>query len=156
MRPISSTPRSKSQLSQDMDHLRKNDLIGEVRLVKLKRNGSNEGLGISITGGREHGVPILISEVHDDGLASRSGELYVGDAILSVNGIDLKEALHSQAVETLSNLVRALYRCENVGGEVSCMFLNRLERLCLKCCLQAMKTASPSQLTTRIWMMRVA
>ncbi len=109
MRPISSTPRSKSQLNRDLNHLRKNDLIGEIRLVKLERNGSNKGLGISITGGREHGVPILISEIHDNGLAAKSGELFVGDAILSVNNIELKDALHSQAVETLSNLVRYLY-----------------------------------------------
>ena len=71
----------------------------------MKRRNSNEGLGISITGGREHGVPILISEIHDNGPAHQSGELFVGDAILSVNGNDLREAIHSEAVEILSSIV---------------------------------------------------
>lgn len=85
--------------------MKKNRLIGQIRNVKLKRRNSSEGLGISITGGREHGVPILISEIHDDGPAQQSNELLVGDAILSVNGHDLREALHSEAVDILSSLV---------------------------------------------------
>lgn len=42
-------------------------------------------------GGREHGVPILISELEADGPAAQTGQLYVGDAILSVNNIDLRQ-----------------------------------------------------------------
>ncbi|XP_066991480.2 Golgi-associated PDZ and coiled-coil motif-containing protein [Anabrus simplex] len=75
--------------------------IGEPRTVKVQRE-AGEGLGISITGGREHGVPILISELEAEGPASRSGALYVGDAILSVNGTDLKQACHQEAVDILS------------------------------------------------------
>jgi len=56
-------------------------------------------------GGREHGVPILISEIHPDLPAHRSAALYVGDAILGVNGIDLRDAKHSEAVEILSHQV---------------------------------------------------
>ena len=93
------------QSTGEFDNLKKNQLMGVVRIVTLTRKSSKEGLGISITGGREHGVPILISEIHGNGPAARSGELYVGDAILAVNGIDLKDAQHSEAVETLSNLV---------------------------------------------------
>lgn len=77
----------------------------QVRLVSLRRNDSKEGLGISITGGNEHGVPILISEIHDNGPAARSGELSIGDAVLAANGNDLKEVTHSEAVNILSNLV---------------------------------------------------
>jgi C-terminal processing protease CtpA/Prc len=44
-----------------------------------------------IQGGREHGVPILISELEPDGAAAKCGALYVGDAILSANGQDLKQ-----------------------------------------------------------------
>lgn len=79
-------------------------IVNQTREILLKRNNSREGLGISITGGNEHGVPILISEIHSNGPAFRSGELYVGDAILSANDIDLKESMHSDAVEILSNL----------------------------------------------------
>ena len=42
-------------------------------------------------GGREHGVPILVSVIHPDTPASRSNQLFVGDAILSVNGHNLRE-----------------------------------------------------------------
>ncbi|KAK8728722.1 hypothetical protein OTU49_009111, partial [Cherax quadricarinatus] len=72
------------------------------RVVTLQK-APHEGLGMSITGGREHGVPILISVIHPDTPASRSGQLYVGDAILSVNSISLKEVNHVEAVQLLSS-----------------------------------------------------
>ncbi|KAK8381339.1 hypothetical protein O3P69_018432 [Scylla paramamosain] len=71
------------------------------RIVTLHK-APHEGLGMSITGGREHGVPVLISVIHPDTPASRAGHLYVGDAILSVNEISLKEVSHSDAVRVLS------------------------------------------------------
>lgn len=42
-------------------------------------------------GGREHGVPILISELEAGGPAALTGELYVGDAILAINDVDLTQ-----------------------------------------------------------------
>ncbi len=84
--------------------LKKRQGVGELRVVKLTKE-SKEGLGISITGGKEHGVPILISEIHCDGPAHRSQQLYVGDAILEANGIDLKDSKHSDAVNILTSLV---------------------------------------------------
>ena len=75
-----------------------------VRTVCLRRN-DKEGLGISITGGQEHGVPILISDVHENGPAARSGELFVGDAILNANNIDLRDVMHADAVRILTSLV---------------------------------------------------
>ncbi|XP_069175859.1 Golgi-associated PDZ and coiled-coil motif-containing protein isoform X2 [Procambarus clarkii] len=72
------------------------------RIVTLQKP-PDEGLGMSITGGREHGVPILISVIHPDTPASRSGHLYVGDAILSVNDRSLKEVNHADAVQLLSS-----------------------------------------------------
>ncbi|KAL3998050.1 Golgi-associated PDZ and coiled-coil motif-containing protein [Acanthocheilonema viteae] len=85
----------------DYRSLRKQKGVGQMRSVKLVRN-SHEGLGISITGGKEHGVPILISEIHPNQPAERCGNLFVGDAILSVNGIDLRTAKHNEAVHILS------------------------------------------------------
>ena len=55
-------------------------------------------------GGKEHGVPILISEIHDGLPADRCQGLYVGDAILSANGVDLQEAKHGEAVRILSSI----------------------------------------------------
>ncbi|KAG8307374.1 hypothetical protein J6590_023145 [Homalodisca vitripennis] len=72
---------------------------GSVRTVQLLRR-PDHGLGISITGGREHGVPILISELDPGGDTT---DLYVGDSVLSVNGIDLTQASHQEAVNLLSN-----------------------------------------------------
>ena len=63
---------------------------------------------IVLQGGREHGVPILISEIHPDMPAHRSGLLFVGDAILCVNGIDLRDAKHAEAVAVLSSQVSVL------------------------------------------------
>ncbi len=51
-------------------------------------------------------MPILISEIHKNQPAARCGVLFVGDAILSVNGIDLRHSKHSDAVETLSKQVK--------------------------------------------------
>jgi C-terminal processing protease CtpA/Prc len=61
-----------------------------------------------LQGGKEHGVPILISEIHRGQPAERCGNLYVGDAVLSVNGIDLRQAKHTYAVEVLSKQVLLL------------------------------------------------
>lgn len=88
----------------DLDLFKKSHDLTQIRSVFLRRNDSKEGLGISITGGSEHGVPILISEIHENGPAARSGELLIGDAILSANGINLKEVMHNEAVQILSNL----------------------------------------------------
>lgn len=86
----------------DFNNLRKKQGVGEMRIVHLTK-GENEGLGISITGGKERGVPIVISEIHPNLPAWRSGALYVGDAILSVNGIDLRDQRHMEAARILSS-----------------------------------------------------
>jgi len=38
--------------------------------------------------------------------AHRTGALFVGDAILSVNGVDLRDAKHAEAVHILSAQVK--------------------------------------------------
>ncbi|XP_075252513.1 Golgi-associated PDZ and coiled-coil motif-containing protein-like isoform X1 [Convolutriloba macropyga] len=86
---------------QDYTMDKKRRGIGDIRVVKLRREPT-EGLGISITGGKEHGVPILISEIHANLPAERCNQLFVGDAILSVNGINLRDAKHNDAVNVLS------------------------------------------------------
>ncbi|XP_019716632.1 alpha-1-syntrophin [Hippocampus comes] len=59
------------------------------------------GLGISIKGGKENKMPILISKIFKGLAADQTEALYVGDAILSVNGCDLREATHDEAVQAL-------------------------------------------------------
>lgn len=71
--------------------------VRKVRVVKQEAGG----LGISIKGGRENRMPILISKIFPGLAADQSRALRVGDAILSVNGGDLREATHDQAVQAL-------------------------------------------------------
>lgn len=71
-----------------------------VRNVRVLKQDSG-GLGISIKGGRENKMPILISKIFPGLAADQSRALRVGDAILSVNGNDLREATHDQAVQAL-------------------------------------------------------
>ncbi|XP_028161107.1 uncharacterized protein LOC114353342 isoform X2 [Ostrinia furnacalis] len=73
------------------------------RTVRVRRS-PHLGLGISVTGGREHGVPILISELEAGGPAALTGELYVGDAILAINDVDLTQACHKEAVQALQSV----------------------------------------------------
>ncbi len=66
---------------------------------------------IFLQGGKEHGVPILISEIHEGQPADRCKGLFIGDAILAVNGIDLRNAKHSEAVQILSQQVKSCNVC---------------------------------------------
>lgn len=59
------------------------------------------GLGISIKGGKENKMPILISKIFKGLAADQTQALYVGDAILAVNGTDLRDATHDEAVQAL-------------------------------------------------------
>ncbi|XP_020025927.2 protein scribble homolog isoform X13 [Castor canadensis] len=77
-----------------------------VEEVRLPRAGGP--LGLSIVGGSDHsshpfGVQepgVFISKVLPRGLAARCG-LRVGDRILAVNGQDVREATHQEAVSAL-------------------------------------------------------
>lgn len=46
-------------------------------------------------------MPILISKIFKGLAADQTEALYVGDAILAVNGTDLSEATHDEAVQAL-------------------------------------------------------
>ncbi|XP_045486382.1 Golgi-associated PDZ and coiled-coil motif-containing protein isoform X2 [Pieris rapae] len=78
-------------------------LRARPRTVRVRRS-PHLGLGISVTGGREHGVPILISELEMGGPAALTGQLYVGDAILAINDVDLTQACHKEAVQALQSV----------------------------------------------------
>ncbi|ESO98206.1 hypothetical protein LOTGIDRAFT_231326 [Lottia gigantea] len=75
-------------------------IAGQKRVVKVQKEEQN-GLGVSIKGGRENKMPILISKIFKGMAADKTEKLYVGDAILSVNGEDLREATHDEAVRAL-------------------------------------------------------
>ncbi|XP_017780509.1 PREDICTED: beta-1-syntrophin-like [Nicrophorus vespilloides] len=75
-------------------------VANQKRLVRVVKSDNN-GLGISIKGGKENKMPILISKIFKGMAADQTEQLYVGDAILSVNGEDLREATHDEAVKAL-------------------------------------------------------
>lgn len=50
-------------------------------MVQVRRQKVG-GLGLSIKGGAEHKLPILISRIYKNQAADATGELFVGDAII--------------------------------------------------------------------------
>ncbi|XP_072656704.1 alpha-1-syntrophin isoform X2 [Canis lupus baileyi] len=75
-------------------------LLLQRRRVTVRKADAG-GLGISIKGGRENKMPILISKIFKGLAADQTEALFVGDAILSVNGEDLSSATHDEAVQVL-------------------------------------------------------
>lgn len=76
--------------------------MGMLRFIFI--NLVDEAIGISIIGGKEYGLPIIISEVHANTPASRSEAFKPGDIILTVNFIDLTDIGHDDAVQLLKNI----------------------------------------------------
>ncbi|XP_070078612.1 protein scribble homolog isoform X22 [Equus caballus] len=82
--------------------------VGDRVLSEICLPRAGGPLGLSIVGGSDHsshpfGVQepgVFISKVLPRGLAARSG-LRVGDRILAVNGQDVREATHQEAVSAL-------------------------------------------------------
>ncbi|XP_068420855.1 gamma-2-syntrophin isoform X3 [Eschrichtius robustus] len=72
------------------------------RTVTLRRQRVG-GLGLSVKGGVEHGVPVVISKIFKDHAAHQTGMLFVGDALLQVNGINVENATHEEVVHLLRN-----------------------------------------------------
>ncbi|XP_074510300.1 beta-1-syntrophin [Sebastes fasciatus] len=75
-------------------------IANRKRCVKVSKQEVG-GLGISIKGGKENKMPILISKIFKGLAADQTQALYVGDAILSVNGGNLRDATHDEAVQAL-------------------------------------------------------
>ncbi|XP_066268914.1 protein scribble homolog isoform X3 [Branchiostoma lanceolatum] len=67
------------------------------------------GLGFSIAGGKGstpykgNDTGVFISRIAEDGIAEADGKLDVGDKIISINGVDITEARHDQAVSLLTS-----------------------------------------------------
>uniref|UniRef100_A0A8C9P194 Syntrophin alpha 1 n=1 Tax=Spermophilus dauricus TaxID=99837 RepID=A0A8C9P194_SPEDA len=82
------------------------------------------GLGSSIKGGRENKMPILISKIFKGLAADQTEALFVGDAILSVNGEDLSSATHDEAVQALKKTGKEVVLEVKYMKEVSPYFKN--------------------------------
>ncbi|NXT20424.1 LNX1 ligase, partial [Syrrhaptes paradoxus] len=98
---------------------------GEVTSIKISRTNPHENLAIRIVGGSETPlIHIIIQHIYRDGVIARDGRLLPGDIILKVNGIDIKNVLHSYALSILKQPCHVLrltvlreqrYRCRNSG-----------------------------------------
>ncbi|XP_009471617.1 PREDICTED: alpha-1-syntrophin [Nipponia nippon] len=75
-------------------------------------------------GGRENKMPILISKIFKGLAADQTEALYVGDAILSVNGTDLSEATHDEAVQALKKTGKEVVLEVKYMKEISPYFKN--------------------------------
>ncbi|XP_061571312.1 multiple PDZ domain protein isoform X2 [Cololabis saira] len=72
----------------------------------------NLGLGLSIVGGCDTLLgAVIVHEVNDGGAAQRDGRLQAGDQILEVNGIDLRQATHDEAIAVLRLTTQRVRLC---------------------------------------------
>ncbi|XDA82572.1 hypothetical protein R6Z07F_012486 [Ovis aries] len=98
-------------------------LLLQPRRVTVRKADAG-GLGISIKGGRENKMPILISKIFKGLAADQTEALFVGDAILSVNGEDLSSATHDEAVQVLKKTGKEVVLEVKYMKEVSPYFKN--------------------------------
>ncbi|NXF01391.1 DLG3 protein, partial [Smithornis capensis] len=94
--PPQVTPSRYSPIPRHM--LGDDDFTREPRKIILHKGST--GLGFNIVGG-EDGEGIFVSFILAGGPADLSGELRRGDRILSVNGVNLRNATHEQAAAAL-------------------------------------------------------
>ncbi|KAF5904626.1 multiple PDZ domain protein isoform X10, partial [Clarias magur] len=113
----SSTPRSVPELPEREDGEGEESELqtanfsnwNQPRKVELYRE-AGKSLGISIVGGRGMGSRlsngevmrgIFIKHILEDSPAGRNGTLKTGDRIVQVDGVDLRDASHEQAVDAI-------------------------------------------------------
>ncbi|VDM42227.1 unnamed protein product, partial [Toxocara canis] len=102
--PPAAAPRSSPQHSSGFGDTSWDGKTEEVELVR-----ENHSLGLSIVGGSDHsshpfGVNapgVFISKITANSPAARSHKLRIGDRILFVNEVDVRNAKHQTAVEAL-------------------------------------------------------
>eukprot|EP00730_Choanoeca_flexa_P014446 TRINITY_DN6322_c0_g1_i1.p1 TRINITY_DN6322_c0_g1~~TRINITY_DN6322_c0_g1_i1.p1 ORF type:complete len:529 (+),score=93.40 TRINITY_DN6322_c0_g1_i1:36-1622(+) len=83
-----------------LDDIRKNMPNESSREVTIYKQ-AGEALGISIRGGLEHDLPILISEIKEGSPTDRSCACYVGDAIEEIQDYKIKDLAHDLAANVI-------------------------------------------------------
>merc|ERR1719367_647664 len=88
------------------------DLVVRVEKIYTTLLRDSSGLGFSIAGGqgatpfKDTSESIFVSKITEGGTAMRDGKLAVGDKIVQINGVDVTDARHDQAVSMLTGLER--------------------------------------------------
>uniref|UniRef100_A0A8C5NF30 Multiple PDZ domain crumbs cell polarity complex component n=1 Tax=Gouania willdenowi TaxID=441366 RepID=A0A8C5NF30_GOUWI len=132
---INGEPTANLSNAQARAMLRRNSLIGPEMGVELFRK-PGKSLGISIVGGRGMGSRlnngevmrgIFIKHILEDSPAGQNGTLKTGDRIVEVDGVDLRDASHEEAVEAIrragnpvSFLVQSIIHRPRVSPYNSC------------------------------------
>ncbi|XP_053329593.1 ligand of Numb protein X 2-like [Spea bombifrons] len=83
----------------DDDQPHRTSLVAETTTVVIHRDDPEEELGMRIVGGRDTPLGnIVVQEVLKDSLVALDGKLTPGDHILEVNGLNVSNVSHSQAI----------------------------------------------------------
>lgn len=83
-------------------------MLSQIREVCLCRDETG-GLGLSLKGGADCGLPVFISKMPPNLPASNSGKLLIGDAILKINDIVCEKMEHDAVIETLKSAGQTVY-----------------------------------------------
>ncbi|CAL8107306.1 unnamed protein product [Calicophoron daubneyi] len=79
--------------------------ISQERVVVLRKQ-PGESLGMSVAGGvasQRGDLPIYVTNLNPEGIATLSGQVFRGDILLAVNQTELLGLSHERAVEALKN-----------------------------------------------------
>lgn len=86
------------------------DLVIKIEKIYTTLLRDHTGLGFSIAGGlgaaqfKEGSDSLYVSKITAGGAAANDGKLRVGDKIVQINGVDVTDARHDQAVQMLTGL----------------------------------------------------
>ncbi|XP_071464014.1 synaptojanin-2-binding protein isoform X1 [Marmota flaviventris] len=112
------------------ERMRSYCLMGiEKRKLRIRDKLTHiSGLGFNIVGGTDqqhvsNDSGIYVSRIKENGAAALDGRLQEGDKILSVNGQDLKNLLHRDAVDLFRNAgyavsLRVQHRLQEQNGPI--------------------------------------
>ncbi|XP_042202780.1 gamma-1-syntrophin isoform X4 [Callorhinchus milii] len=87
---------------QDVICVSSEPFYSSERTVTIRRQTIG-GFGLSIKGGAEHNIPVIISKISKEQRADLLGLLFIGDAILQINGINVRSCKHEEVVQVLRN-----------------------------------------------------
>ncbi|XP_075040513.1 ligand of Numb protein X 2-like [Mixophyes fleayi] len=94
----------------DDDHPHRTSLVAETSTVELHRDDPEEELGMRIVGGRDTPLGnIVVQDILKESLIAIDGKLMPGDHILEVNGMNISNVSHSQAIALLRQPSSVLY-----------------------------------------------
>eukprot|EP00043_Microstomoeca_roanoka_P010806 m.102258 g.102258 ORF g.102258 m.102258 type:complete len:527 (-) comp15006_c0_seq2:831-2411(-) len=82
------------------------DLLNRGRHIEQPRDvvifkNPGEPLGISIKGGKEHRLPILLSQIKEGGPVDAAQTCFVGDELLEVDGVSLANVTQNEAIDII-------------------------------------------------------